>query len=48
LAILFNFHLLPSSFFLWIGGILFLYVFSAERVKNHFYRERVSGGSKNP
>jgi Mg2+-importing ATPase len=44
LAILFNFHLLPSSFFLWIGGILFLYVVSAETVKNHFYQRMVSGG----
>jgi Mg2+-importing ATPase len=48
LAILFDFHLLPSSFFLWIGGILFLYVFSAESIKNHFYRGRASGGVKNP
>jgi Mg2+-importing ATPase len=44
LAILFDFLFLPSSFFLWIGGILFLYVFSAESVKNHFYRRMVSGG----
>ena len=48
LAVLFDFHLLPSFFFLWIGGILFLYVFSAESVKNHFYRGMVSGGFKNP
>lgn len=44
LAILFDFHPLASSYFLWIGGILFLYVFSAESVKNHFSRGMVSGG----
>jgi Mg2+-importing ATPase len=47
LAILFEFHLLPSSFFLWIGGILLLYVFSAESVKNHFYRGMATGKLKN-
>ena len=44
LAFLFDFYLLPSAFFLWIGGILFLYVLSAESVKNYFYRRMGSGG----
>ncbi len=48
LAVLFEFHPLPPSFFLWIGGILFLYAFSAEIVKKHFYRRMASDRVPNP
>jgi magnesium-transporting ATPase (P-type) len=29
---------LPSSFFLWIGGIIWLYILAAETMKKIFYR----------
>jgi len=48
LAVLFEFHPLPPSFFLWIGGILFVYAFSAEIVKKHFYRRMASDRVPNP
>jgi len=39
LAWIFNFGALSPSFFLWIGGIILLYILAAETAKKYFYRK---------